>query len=301
MIYDDYIHRAEITMGEKDRGGFLNRVTEILGPFLLYYVVCNIAFLIISFLYSTVTEHLGAGAQEYAAEHTVEMTQIVNIISMIVAVLPLVPMLRRELERRATSETHHTPKEAHETQQDGRIRQIALSALPVMLLAASSSVGLNILLALTGLAQSSVAYQDVARQQYSVAFGAGAFLFGLISPVTEEIVFRGLIYNRMRRYCPAVAAIVLSGLLFGVYHGNLVQGLYGSCMGIFLAYTYERLHSFYIPCLFHATANLVVYTLAQNEELPEQLFGVQGCIIFLTISAVCIFVIEKWKNKKTDT
>lgn len=297
MIYEDYFYVAGISMEERDKGSFLNKVLEVLGPFLLYYVVCNVAFLIIYFLYSAVTEHLGAGAQEYAAEHITVVTQVVNTISMIVAVLPVVPMLRRELEIRAASETHITPETAHETQQSRRIGHMALSGLLVMLLAASSSLGLNILLSLTGLVQSSVAYQEVARQQYSVVFIVGALLFGLISPITEEIVFRGVIYNRMRRYCPTAAAIVLSGLLFGVYHGNLVQGLYGGCMGILLAYTYERLHSFFIPCLFHATANLVVYTLAQNVELHARLFTVTGCIILLVISVICIFMLEKLKEK----
>ena len=293
MIYEDYFYVAGISMEEKDKGSFLNKVLEVLGPFLLYYVVCNIAFLIIFFLYSEVTEHFSAGVQGYTEEYITMVTQVVNTISMLVAVLPLVPMLRRELENRATSEPYHTPKTAHATQQGGRIRYMVLSGLLVMLLAASSSVGLNILLSLTGLVQSSAAYQEVARQQYGVVFVVGAILFGLISPIIEEIVFRGVIYNRMRRHCPTAVAIVLSGLLFGVYHGNLVQGLYGGCMGILLAYTYEKICSFFIPCLFHATANLVVYTLAQNEELHVRLFTVPGCIILLVISVICIFMLEK--------
>lgn len=298
MIYGDNFHEAEISMEERDKGSFLNKVLEMLGPFLLYYVVCNIAFLIIFSLYGAVTEHLGAGAQEYLEEHITAVTQLVNTISMIIAVLPLVPMLRRELGSQATSETGSlTAEKSHKTQSGRRIGHMVLSWLLIMLLAASSSVGLNILLSLTGLVQSSAVYQDVARQQYSVAFVVGALLFGLLSPITEEIVFRGVIYNRMRRYCPTAAAIGLSGLLFGAYHGNLVQGLYGGCMGILLAYTYERLHSFFIPCLFHATANLVVYTLAQNEELHASAFGVQGCIILLTISGICIFMVEKMQHR----
>lgn len=298
MIYGDNFHEAEISMEERDKGSFLNKVLEMLGPFLLYYVVCNIAFLIIFSLYGAVTEHLGAGAQEYLEEHITAVTQVVNTISMIIAVLPLVPMLRRELGSQATSETGSlTAEKSHKTQSGRRIGHMVLSWLLIMLLAASSSVGLNILLSLTGLVQSSAVYQDVARQQYSVAFVVGALLFGLLSPITEEIVFRGVIYNRMRRYCPTTAAIVLSGLLFGVYHGNLVQGLYGGCMGILLAYTYERLHSFFIPCLFHAVANITVYTLAQNAEWHARLFTVTGCIILLVISVICIFMLEKLKEK----
>ena len=162
-----------------------------------------------------------------------------------------------------------------------------------VILAAASSLGLNVLLGLTGLVESSAGYQDVAKQQYSVVFGAGMILFGLISPITEEIVFRGLIFNRMRRYFPHAAAVIVSGVLFGVYHGNLVQGVYGGCMGILMAYLYERMHSFFIPCLFHATANLMVYSIAQSVPLHGMIFTVQGCAVLLAVAVFCVVIIEK--------
>ena len=48
---------------------------------------------------------------------------------------------------------------------------------------------------------------------------------GIIAPLAEEIVFRWLIYLRLRDYMRSGAAIVISGLFFGIYHGNLVQVL----------------------------------------------------------------------------
>lgn len=285
-------------MEQKECGNSFYKVWEVLKPFLLYYVICNLTFLIIIFLYDAAAEYLSGGMREYLAEHVMTVTQLVNAISMVVAVLPLVPMLRRELESRKPSESRGLLlKTAHDTRQSGRIGHMALSVLSVVILAASSSVGLNILLSLTELVKASETYQAVERQQYSVVFGVGAVLFGLISPIAEEIVFRGLIFNRMRRYYPTFAAIVISGALFGVYHGNLVQGVYGGCMGILLAYTYEKMHSFFIPCLFHAVANITVYTLAQNAELHTRLFTVPGCVILLAISVICIFsVIVKCKD-----
>ena len=111
----------------------------------------------------------------------------------------------------------------------GNARRMA--ALTVVL-AFSVSLGLNALLTLTGFADSSQTYQKVADRQYGVAFAVGFILYGLISPLAEEVVFRGVIYNRLRRlYNPAIG-IVASGLLFGAFHGNLVQGVYGACLGM---------------------------------------------------------------------
>lgn len=275
------------------------KVWEALKPFIIYYITYNIVFLLIAYLCHAGMIYFGAGFQEFMTAYAETVTELVNMISMAVAVLPLVPMLRRELESRKPSESSGLLlKTARDARQSSRIGHMALSTLSVVILAVSSSVGLNILLSLTGLVQVSETYQDVARQQYSVAFGVGALLFGMISPIAEEIVFRGLVFNRMRRYYPMTMAIIVSGVLFGVYHGNLVQGVYGGCMGILLAYTYERMHSFFIPCLFHAVANITVYTLAQNAEWHARLFTVTGCIILLVISVICIFMMEKLKENE---
>ena len=267
-------------MEQRNRGQLFYKVWTVLGPFIIYYVAHNAAFLLIAYLCNAAMEYFGAGVREYVIGNVETMTELVNGLSMLIGVLPLIPMLGQELA-------------VYKGTAGSEVRHKALAAAITIILAASSSIGFNILLTLTGFVQTSATYQDVARQQYGVVFGVGAILFGLISPITEEIVFRGLVFNRMRRYCPTAAAIALSGVLFGVYHGNLVQGVYGGCMGILLAYTYGRLHSFFIPCLFHAVANITVYTLAQNAELHARLFTTSGCIILLVISVGCILVVEK--------
>ena len=277
------------------------KVWEVFKPFIIYYVVYNIAFLLIAYAYSAAVEYFGGGLREYLTGNTETLTQLVGGLSMLVGVLPLIPMLRQEL---AFHKESVKDKALSEAEKGRGTRPKAWTTFPAalltLILSVSSSVGLNILLSLTGLVQSSESYQDVAGHQYSVAFGVGAILFGLISPIAEEIVFRGLVFNRMRRYYPTIAAIVVSGVLFGVYHGNLVQGIYGGCMGILLAYTYERMQSFFIPCLFHAAANLTVYLLTyaqtMHQGLQDVIVSVPGCTLLLIISAACICVMERQRD-----
>lgn len=280
-------------MKQGQRGQTIYKAWEVFGPFITYYFTYNAAFLLIAYLCSVAMGYFGTELREYMIEHEVALTNLVSGLSMLIGVLPLIPMLRRELVICKENADDKAPVAT----EGGTVRQKAVNIVLAVILAASSSVGLNVLLTLTGFVQTSEVYRDVARQQYGVIFGIGAVLFGLISPITEEIVFRGLVFNRMRRYYPTMVAIVMSGVLFGVYHGNLVQGVYGGCMGILLAYTYERIRSFLVPCLFHATANLMVYSLAQNAELHARLFNVTGCVILFAISVICIFVIEKLRKR----
>ena len=280
-----------------DNNHSFHKIWDIFKPFVIYYVLYSAVFILIISLCRTVAQVLGNEYQVYLTEHAETVTGLVSGLSMVIGVLPLIPMLRRELAEHKLSVggTAHDGSPVAKNGQDtksGKSGIMIIQAALTVLLAVSSSLGLNVVLALTGIVESSANYQDVAAQQYSVAFGAGMLLFGLISPITEEIVFRGLVFNCMRRYFPHAAAVAASGVLFGIYHGNLVQGLYGGCMGILMAYLYERMHSFFIPCLFHATANLVVYMAARNMALQRRFFTPSGCAALLAVSVVCIIAVE---------
>lgn len=285
-------------MEQRNKENSLYKAWEVFKPFIIFYVVYNIALLLIASVYRAAARYFGGGLRECFIGNTETLTQLIGGLSMLIGVLPLMPMLRRELILHKESAKRETFLESENNEGTRRkILTMSLEVLFTLILAVSSSVGLNILLSLTGLVQASESYQDVADRQYSVVFGVGVVLFGLISPIAEEIVFRGLVFNRMRRYYPTIAAIVVSGVLFGAYHGNLVQGIYGGCMGILLAYAYERMHSFLIPCLFHAAANLMVYILTDVQTvyqgLQEVIYTIPSCIILLIISAGCIFIMER--------
>ena len=124
---------------------------------------------------------------------------------------------------------------------------------------------LNWLFTVTGFIEHSTAYQKIAQNQYDVAVGVGILLYGVVSPFVEEVIFRGFLYGRMRVYMPKIGAVLMSALLFGVYHGNMVQGVYGFLMGILFTLVYDRYKNFYLAVIMHAITNLVGYFV--------QLFG----------------------------
>ena len=76
-------------------------------------------------------------------------------------------------------------------------------------------------------------------------------LFGtsVVTPILEEMLYRGLVYNRLKRSGRTGMAIVISGLVFGLIHFNLVQFLYAGLIGIFLAVVYETEGTLLCRCL----------------------------------------------------
>ncbi len=84
---------------------------------------------------------------------------------------------------------------------------------------------------------------------------------GLLVPLTEELVFRGLFYARIRTRLQVRQAVFFSALLFALYHGNPVQMIYAFPMALILAVLYERSSNLAYPVLFHMGANLAAILL----------------------------------------
>ncbi len=84
---------------------------------------------------------------------------------------------------------------------------------------------------------------------------ASWILLVVIAPITEELLFRGLILNTLlRRYSPLVA-ILFSSLLFALMHMNPWQLAVAMVIGVLLGWLYVRTRSLW-PCILgHAIMN----------------------------------------------
>ena len=120
-------------------------------------------------------------------------------------------------------------------------------------------------------------------------------ILGFAVPIAEELMFRGLIFRHLKSFMGRKTAIVLSALLFGMYHGNMVQGIYAFLMGFLLVWVYERFGSIFAPVLFHCAANSFVYLAADVEVLGQSGGIVVSCALGMA-GAVFIFMHYYQKN-----
>lgn len=157
-------------------------------------------------------------------------------------------------------------------------------------------IGLNLLLELSGVTNKSEVYQAVVEDQYSAHFLIGIFCYGIISPIAEELLFRGVIFAYMRRFLNIRLAVVLSALVFGVYHGNAVQGGYAFIMGCLIAYSYEYFGTFLLPLAIHMISNILSYCLSYTGLAVGEFVSWPVCVIFLVISVGSIYFLSKGKK-----
>lgn len=126
-------------------------------------------------------------------------------------------------------------------------------------------VGLNLFFLILGFTKSSEAYEKVANTQFAVPIWLAVIFYGILAPVVEEMVFRGILYRELKQNMGKIGAMVGSALFFGAFHGNIVQMVYGTIMGIFLAIYYEKYGTIAAPILFHGGANIIVYILSSHN------------------------------------
>ena len=110
-------------------------------------------------------------------------------------------------------------------------------------------------------------------------------IVGIFGPIAEELVFRGMVFRTLRKGFPFAVAALLSGICFGIYHMNWVQGVYASCLGVVLAFVYERTRSILGAVLFHMFFNCSSYLLELlGDVLPDGVLG----LVYLIAMAVSV-------------
>lgn len=76
----------------------------------------------------------------------------------------------------------------------------------------------------------------------------------LVAPVMEELMFRKILIDRIIRF-GEVRAVIVSGVLFGIVHGNFYQFFYAFGLGVIFAYIYVRTGKIWITIGMHMAIN----------------------------------------------
>ena len=81
-------------------------------------------------------------------------------------------------------------------------------------------------------------------------------VMAILAPVLEELICRKLLIDRTVRYGEKVS-VLMSGLIFGLLHGNLFQFFYAFALGCLFAYVYIRTGRVGYTMIFHAIINFL--------------------------------------------
>lgn len=78
---------------------------------------------------------------------------------------------------------------------------------------------------------------------------------GILAPFFEELLYRGIVLNKLRNGFGVFGAVMIQALFFGISHMNLVQGTYAFLIGIILGYVVIWTGSLYSSIILHIVIN----------------------------------------------
>lgn len=281
----------------------LRYVADVCLPIALYYVVSNIALYMLNIAVQYAAKSVSADGAAWVIQNASAIQVADNAIAMAIGLFCVRRQFLTETAaggeplliapRKAAAAWFRKGTEKHKKDWPWYI--------PLLISGTGAALALNFLAGFVQAASHDTAYSQVAKTQYAVPLLLGLVAYGVVSPIVEEGVFRGILYLKCRRYLgrPLPAALI-SALLFGVLHGNVVQGVYGFLMGMLMIWFYERYDSFLAPVLVHAASNVSVFVLSERGAFTDTDTAVVACIICAVISVFSAFLIGKGtKNNVT--
>ena len=159
--------------------------------------------------------------------------------------------------------------------------------LPIVLLAIAFNVITSVLIGIVPWPQS---WMDSYIMNSSVIDNSLiAWLTAvLMAPVLEEVVFRGLMYTRLKKGMPIVAAAILTSLAFGIMHGTIIWAIYTFIFSIVLIWVFEKFRSLTANIILHMAYNLSGMALSL---IPED----AGAVVWVLFVASIVFAVVAYR------
>lgn len=126
----------------------------------------------------------------------------------------------------------------------------------------------------------------------------------IISPISEELIFRGVFLNRLKLIVPTLFAVLISSLLFAALHsfGSIFSAF---IFAICIAILYLKTDNIFVPILAHFLNNLLaelIVLIDVNKIIFNDSIVVMGMSILAIVSFVLIlrFIVKELNTIKDN-
>lgn len=120
---------------------------------------------------------------------------------------------------------------------------------------------------------------------------------GILSPIIEEMMFRGVMLNKLRRYGDKVA-IITTAILFGLFHANFSQFFYAVALGIVFAYVTLKTGTIKYSIILHIIVNMMGSVILPAVIGDGSNIVAVGCVGLALLAIVIVGLVLLIKNRK---
>jgi hypothetical protein len=274
-------------MGKNDGSGgtFIASVWYIITPIAAYILVSNICQVLLAMLYQKTVSEVTGSLSLFLIAYSGNINIGITMTGAVSGWIAVAATAKREVIRDELRES---------------ILPIKRRNMGYLIIAVTGCIALgfalNILFGITGLLANSTVTSDVQQYQYQVSFVPGLIAYGIVMPFIEESIFRSVVYLRLRNFSTVLTSAIVSAALFGVYHMNILQAVYGFIMGLIFAYSYAAFRRFAVPFAMHSLTNILIFTISYFG-LFTTMCTYGWFAAFLAIAAMsCVMVFGFRKN-----
>ena len=220
---------------------------------MLVVIYSVVASLLLAVVFSLALAALGLGdGQEYIRTHPVVVSAVAGatVYGILLTVVYLWIVRRRKVSWSALGFR--------------RPPLLPMALAPFIVLGQLASVAVTNLLVLNfiGEFENPQIAAISGEQGFSwLTFGLMLLLAGVVAPLVEEILFRGLLYGWLRSRLPIVLAVVVSAAVFAVAHVIPILVPARFVVGIILAVAYDLSGSLWLSILLHSLQNSLAVVL----------------------------------------
>lgn len=115
---------------------------------------------------------------------------------------------------------------------------------------------------------------------------------GIIGPILEEFLFRGIVFNKLKIFNNKKISIFLTSLIFSLVHGNIFNMINAFILSYIAIYLYDKYKTLLASIILHISVNttvvLIINIIVSNFNNINYLLLLMG-FIFIMLSSVKIF------------
>lgn len=268
------------------------KMAEAVLPMLMFIVIREVLGSLLAILQVVLLQQADAGVLAFVSVHDADLRALSGAISMAGAFALTLWNACGEVTLQSTCGEGLLRSACGEAIPEERLRargdQLIAAAAGIL----AASVFLNLFLAGVGAVHADAAAADASAQAGRVSLPLGILIYGVLSPLAEETVFRGITLQRLYLLCHEnksrktafLLAAGLSSLLFGIYHGSLVQGVYAAAMGFLFCLFLALGGNLFSVIVLHGGANVMTLFLSRagtfrsaSASVMAGAFGIAFC------------------------
>lgn len=131
---------------------------------------------------------------------------------------------------------------------------------------------------------------EVASITIATPLWANLLFIGILAPVMEELIYRKLLIDRLA-HLGDLPAILISGVSFGLIHGNFSQFFYATAVGLLFGYIYINTGKLRYTLLLHMAINLIGGVALAEVSKLSVIAPTAPLTVILSVLSVCFFVL----------